>query len=66
LFEADSEHVPKMLKSMGMEGCNTAVFPGTKRRLAEEEWQLDSREASVFRSVVARGNYLSQDRPDIR
>ena len=42
------------------------VSPGTKERLAEEEWLLDSREASIFRSVVARGNYLSQDRPDIR
>ena len=42
------------------------VSPGTKERLAEEEWLLGPREASIFRSVVARGNYLSQDRPDIR
>jgi hypothetical protein len=66
VLEADSEHVPKMLKALGMQGCNTAVSPGTKEKLSEEEWLLSPREASVFRSVVARGNYLSQDRPDIR
>jgi hypothetical protein len=66
VFEADSEHVPKMLKAMGMEGCNSVVSPGTKEKVAEEEWLLDPREASLYRSVVARGNYLSQDRPDIR
>jgi hypothetical protein len=66
VLEADSEHIPKMLKALGLEGCNTVVSPGTKERLAEEEWLLDAREASVYRSVVARGNYLSQDRPDIR
>jgi hypothetical protein len=66
IFEADSEHVPKMLKAMGMEGCNTTVVPGTRERLSEEERELSPSEASVYRSVVARGNYLSQDRADIR
>jgi hypothetical protein len=66
VFEADSEHVPKMLKAMQLEGCNSVVSPGTKERLAEQEWLLSPREASLYRSVVARGNYLSQDRPDIR
>jgi hypothetical protein len=65
-FEADSEHVPKMLKVLGLEGCNTVVAPGSKERFAEQEWELDPREASVYRSAVARGNYLSQDRADIR
>jgi hypothetical protein len=61
VFEADSEHVPKMLKSLGLEGCNTAVSPGSRERVSEEEWGLSPRGTSIFRSVVARGNYLAQD-----
>jgi hypothetical protein len=66
VFEADTEHVPKMLKSLGMEGCNTVSTPGSKERVSEDEWDLSPREASLYRSVVARGNYLAQDRADIR
>jgi hypothetical protein len=49
-----------MLKSLDMQGCNTAVPHRDQGKM------LDPREVSVFRSVVARGNYLFQDRSVIR
>jgi hypothetical protein len=63
VLEADSEHLPKMF---GLEGCDIMSTPGSRERVSEEEWDLNSRDASLFRSIVARGNYLSQDRADIR
>ena len=53
-FEADPSHVEKILEEMGMEDCNSSAVPGSH----EETWR--------YRSVVARANYLAQDRPDIR
>ena len=32
----------------------------------EEDEELEGHEASMFRALVARGNYLSQDRSDIQ
>ena len=40
-FEADSEHVPKMLKMAGLEGCNTTVVPGVKEEPTVDEDLLD-------------------------
>jgi hypothetical protein len=65
-FEADDEHVPKMLQAAGLDGCNTTTTPGTKEHPGEHEELLDSYAAGLYRSIVARGNYLAQDRLDIR
>ena len=66
-FEADKKHVQKMLEDMSMENCNASVVPGIKEKPVEEdEEELTASEARVFRSVVARANYLAQDRPDVR
>jgi hypothetical protein len=65
-FEADSDHVPKILQGAGMEGCNTTVVPSSKEETTTCEEELDWRRARTYRSIVARANYLSQDRPDIR
>ena len=65
-FEADSEHVPRMLRAAGMEGCNTTVVPGSREDPVVDEEPLDGDKSRVYRSVVARANYLAQDRPDLR
>jgi hypothetical protein len=65
-FEADEEHVPKMLQALKLEGCNTTASPGMKESPSEDEILLDTRSAGLYRSVVARANYLAQDRLDIR
>ena len=42
-------------------------MPGTKTLdQGDNSEQLDAESAKEYRSVVARGNFLAQDRPDIR
>lgn len=67
-FEADTTHVQKILEEMGMEDCNESQVPGAQREeTADSEHDgLDPEGAWKYRSVVARANYLAQDRPDIR
>ena len=66
-YEADPRHVEKMLEDMDMEECNPCVIPGAKGQNEEDdEEELDGMLAWRYRSVVARANYLAQDRPDIR
>ena len=56
-----------MLEDMEMAECNACVVPGVKEKMAEgDEEELNASDAKLFRSVVARANYLAQDRPDIR
>jgi hypothetical protein len=68
-YEADPRHVEKMLRDMGMEDCNVGVVPGTKfdgKPGDDGDEELDRETKRVFRSVVARANYLAADRADIR
>ena len=66
-LEADPKHAEKMLEDMGMEHCNESVVPGVKEKAGEDDGEeLDPKDAKLFRSVVARANYLAQDRPDVR
>ena len=66
-FEADPSHVKKLLKAMRMEECNMVMVPGAKEEVVEEdEVPLEGGQLRAYRSAVARGNYLAQDRPDIR
>ena len=66
-YEADPRHVEKMLSDMGMSDCNAGTLPGAKRQSeGEADEELDATTAWRYRSVVARANFLAQDRPDIR
>jgi hypothetical protein len=66
-YEADPRHVEKMLESMDMRECNPCVSPGVKPTAEEDdEIELDGDGVWHYRSVVARANFLAQDRPDIR
>ena len=65
-FEADDVHVPKMLRDMKMESCNPVQVPGTADEPGGGDAPIEGGQAHVYRSVVARANYLAQDRPDIR
>ena len=53
---------------MGVQGSNTVVTPGIKSSLIPEEDDpvLKPEMAAKFRRVVARGNFLCQDRMDIQ
>ena len=63
--EADPRHVEKMLNDMELGECKESVAPGTKTTEQEDDnEQLDVESAKRYRSVVARGNFLAQDRPE--
>ena len=66
-IEADPRHVEILIKEMGLEEANSVNTPGVKDRERDEknEQPLDRAEASLYRSCVARANYLAQDRADI-
>ena len=71
--EADLRHVREVIKALGLEGTSPANTPGAA---AKEETRVEDNEGTtdpelghekttMFRAVVARLYYLSQDRPDI-
>jgi hypothetical protein len=66
-YEADPRHAEKMLRDMGMDSCNASAVPGAKTDGPEGgEVELGSGQRTLYRSVVARANFLAQDRADIR
>ena len=66
-IEADPRHVEILINEMGLNESNSVKTPGVKDRERDEnnEQPLDRAEASLYRSCVARANYLAQDRADI-
>ena len=66
-WEADPRHVEKMLEDIGLEDCKPGALPRTQRTEEQDaELELDWETARKYRSIVARGNFFVQDRPDIR
>ena len=67
-YEADEKHVKRILSILGLEQANGIGNPTFKP--SKEE--MDSKEAltesgsKMYRSVVATGNYLGVDRPDVQ
>lgn len=64
-YEADPRHVEIMLRDMGLEECKLVATPGVKGD-EQDVTQLEAGRHRLYRSVVARANFLAQDRPDIR
>ena len=63
-IEADPRHVEILIKEMGLNEANSVKTPGVKDNENNEQ-PLDRAEASLYRSCVARANYLGRDRADI-
>ena len=64
IYEADQRHADIIIRDLGLEQSNPVVTPGEKKELKEDQ-PLSPGEASVYRAIVARCFYLSQDRSDI-
>ena len=67
-YEADPRHVEFVIDHLNLKEAKTAMTPGTKeegRTKEEHEDVLSDKEATKYRAVIARCNYLSPDRPDI-
>ena len=54
------------MKDLGLESCNPVVTPGENDEpvTKDGEEKLSEDQASKYKSVVARANYLALDRPE--
>ena len=67
-LEADQRHADMICAQLGMEDArplSSTGEPSGSRGAGAADPELDPSQASLFRSVGARANYLSQDRVDI-
>lgn len=67
-YEAGSRHVEIILKQLHFDDAKFVATPGTKekgRTSEDHEVPLGDNEATNYRALVARCNYLSPDRPNI-
>ena len=58
-----------IIRETGADKCSALSHPGGDKKTIEEEEQSDElqgQEATRFRAVAARSNYLAADRPDIQ
>ena len=68
-YEADQRHADPIIRETGASCKGTLSHQGGDKKTLEEEGvskELVGAEATRFRAVAARANYLSADRPDIQ
>lgn len=67
LYRADSKHARLIWEKLGFTRESTGVStPFVRDNVEQEDAPLSAADATMFRQVAARANYLSQDRPDIQ
>ena len=65
--EADPRHAELIIEQVVKEGSRTLSTPGIGQTKEEtEEVELEGEQATNYRAIAARCNYLSQDRPDLQ
>ena len=68
-IEADPRHAAEVIRALGLEKANSVVTPmmpdTADMDAVEDGEELDETEATRYRAVAARLNYLSQDRADL-
>ena len=65
-YEADQRHAEIIVKQLGLnDTSNSLSTPGVKDNGEGDEKPLGNTEAAQYRAIVARANYLCQDRADI-
>ena len=68
-YEADQRHADLIIQETGASNASPLSHPGGDKKVIEEEEKsedLQEKEATRFRAVAARANYLSADRPDVQ
>ena len=68
-YEADPKHRKKILEYFGFEDNARRLSSNGEKSEKEEEWEfedLGKEEATVYRGLAARLNYMSQDSPDLQ
>ena len=67
-MEADQRHADLIVQELALEDARGVITPGEnepRRKEGENEEELSSEEATRYRGIAARANYLAADRPDI-
>jgi len=66
-YEADQRHAEIIISTLGLKGNSNSVnTPGLAGQDNEHGDDLDPQQSSLYRAIVARANYLAQDRSDIQ
>ena len=72
-MEADPRHVKLILEHLGCVGGKSVTTPSVNDERSEadkaeedDDAELTPKEATQFRGIAARANYLALDRPDIQ
>ena len=68
-LEADQRHAELIIRELSLEGANGVGTPGEDDKPwkeQEEAEMLTGGDATRFRGIAARANYLALDRPDIQ
>ena len=67
IYEADPRHAEMIISALGLQDSKPVGTPGVKPSgQGEDEGPLSENDKSQCRALVARANYLSQDRGDIQ
>ena len=71
-YEPDQRHADMVVKQLGLEKCRHVSTPSAAETAKEKQereisdHELDGAEASEYRSISARVNYLAADRADLQ
>ena len=66
--EPDQSHADLTVQELQLTGANGVTSPGeseTREKMEESQEELSPSDATRYRSIAARANYLAVDRPDI-
>ena len=80
VYEPDQRHAEMIIREFGLEGAGSVLTPGTRGEqevasapdgvlgltVEDEIEEMATADATQFRGLAARGNYLAQDRVDIQ
>jgi hypothetical protein len=68
VYRADEKHAEILLKELGLEDGSRGLTSPTEKEVEEagDELTLSPVEATRYRALTARANYLAQDRADIQ
>ena len=66
-YESDPRHAELLLRELGIpiDGKRSITTPGSTTEEDEKDAKLDPQKAYRYRSILAKANFLSQDRADI-
>lgn len=65
-YEADPRHAEIIIREFGLQDAKPLTTPVAKIEIESEERILEESQATRYKSLVAKVNYLSADRPDIQ